>query len=986
MFPSNKLYESVSLNEYELIKNEALNNLSNNYSDLSLEEKWELIIAEFVKLPLCDADASDLIEKIQTFATKRTNKAFHNQYNIPLEDCLLYFENFYFIYSTNNPKFKLTQSQANEFLLTLQDALEMCETGKKTRFEAILKQYQTDCDWIKNNLFKWRYNILLAMYDKYNALNHIEDEFQVHVLLIMSELAKNYQLGIESNGQDLQDVHANSLNKNHIVKFFHDNVIAAFLEYEKNILTNLTQHIVCEVQSRFCTKNNENGESTVKLNWEKDELILSGQKLSDFLEFIDEHLKCSDGFSFMSLIECNDDYAAVLLKQKEFSKLVKLVLKRKLLLEGYFISVDQFTRDNTPYLRENLRLMLPISSKDIIRVNEIIKNQESFNWQELKTYKNIIFMYPDLILQNIHKFPGIIHSLPPELKNNPRFLEDTLLYIEGIVCDNQISTNESYANVLLDIIKLTNNSLCLSSIFLDFNLSKELVKRNGLILQFLPRDLRNNEEIVSAAVHQNPFALIYANEGLQTRRTLANLLLKQFNSVPFVAESQSFYEQIRLIHTHLKNNLPASLNEQFNDLPKVWEKNPTDMTLICFNIKQMQIIYQLLNNARINSIELFVKAQLLNPELLVKVITERKHKKFPALQFVANVKYLKHFNNALVNENFNNWNNGFWNTRRRASESILTISTDNLNRNIMHYITKNNSWILAMMQYEADNLALTGFQSFTEALLQLFETSKANLKFSMSLLYVLTTLTLTIALSTFIGLRLYQNLSQNFVETFTAILAGVSVTGIISLLPTLFCRINLEEALFTFRVSCMLPFITLINALMFCNNTIFMHTIPALQKASNLNYLFLFKILNTIFTSDPFDLNKEESDLLTRCYTRILQLRLMQKDVADEGADLLQSLLDNVLSNWDISIEELTQNDNTALEAKIYKALSNPQHCDIRGENITISLHNALQLAEKDFKFVEKLVPYITRESSLMRFFTRRDVNTPQSQLTYQFN
>lgn len=566
MFPTNKLYVSVSLNEHESFKIEALNKLVENYENLSVDEKWELVINAFIQLIPSD---NSLHNKLREFASKRTNKAFQNQYNVPLEDCLIYFENFYFIYSTEEEKFKLTQSQKNEFLITLKDAIDVCETGLKTRFESILKQYQTDCNWIRNHLYKWRYNILSAMHDKYNEQHHIEDGYRVHVLLKMSELAKNYQLGIEYTGRDLQDVHASQININEIVRYFQKNVVSEFLEYERNILNNLTQHIVYEIKRRFSPKVDSTIEQTTSFNWETQNLIIPIDNFENFSAFIDEHVTCPDAFSLMSFFTLDDDSSTILPTLNEFSKLVKIVLKHKMILEGYFISVKQLT-ENQEDLRENLRLMLDIPLEKIIKVSEIIQSQETFNWGELEEYKDVIFNYPYLILENIEKFPEILHSLPPEIKFNTRFLEIVLENLELIFCIEKNETNEQYADIIMEILELSDGNLFVAQAVLDKDLSKKLVARNGLLLKNLPYDLQNDEEIVTIAVSQNSFALIYASKEQQKNRSFPPILPEFAN--------ESIYFQIALAFEYFKNALPGSVSLEFNELPDFWEHNPDEIS------------------------------------------------------------------------------------------------------------------------------------------------------------------------------------------------------------------------------------------------------------------------------------------------------------------------------------------------------------------------------------------------------------------------
>ncbi len=65
-------------------------------------------------------------------------------------------------------------------------------------------------------------------------------------------------------------------------------------------------------------------------------------------------------------------------------------------------------------------------------------------------------------------------------------------------------------------------------IITDRNEAMEMVAKNGINLQYLSADLRNNEEIVKIAVSRNGWALEYASPRLQDKEEVVSIAVSNW--------------------------------------------------------------------------------------------------------------------------------------------------------------------------------------------------------------------------------------------------------------------------------------------------------------------------------------------------------------------------------------------------------------------------------------------------------------------------
>ncbi len=114
--------------------------------------------------------------EMEPFREDRLNAQLN--YNVlSLQTCIHYFEQFYFIYTTNDLNYQLGNSEKNNLINLIKSAIVEipCEPGKQERFEMALQLYRRDLNWIQNELSKYRYLILVQMQERYNFENGVED-------------------------------------------------------------------------------------------------------------------------------------------------------------------------------------------------------------------------------------------------------------------------------------------------------------------------------------------------------------------------------------------------------------------------------------------------------------------------------------------------------------------------------------------------------------------------------------------------------------------------------------------------------------------------------------------------------------------------------------------------------------------------------------------------------------------------------------------
>ena len=174
---------------------------------------------------------------ISEFMDKRL-LSIENKYVLSTQKILDYVERFYFLYQTNNQIFALSEPAKKSLISQLKEAMtnsQLCESGRYIRFESIIMEFSADKNWINVFLQKQRYLII-------NELNQ-EFDANVHTLGLMQLYAHEKNLGLTPL-DEISDVYIGHIKECSIKNFFDKHYVEKFTAYEKNVVNNLSEHLL----------------------------------------------------------------------------------------------------------------------------------------------------------------------------------------------------------------------------------------------------------------------------------------------------------------------------------------------------------------------------------------------------------------------------------------------------------------------------------------------------------------------------------------------------------------------------------------------------------------------------------------------------------------------------------------------------------------------------------------------------------------------
>ena len=506
MLASKKLYQLMSLKEYNTAEQTCIKSLAQDYETKSVPEKWDIVLGIFKTL------APEYSDKLTSFQSARKNTNY-NLFNLSLPDCLNYFEHFYFLYTTTDSRFKLSNSQKKLLLESIDDAMGTCETGISTRFEGVLQQYRTDLDWVTNVLSKSRYQLLLGLQDAYNTTYRIALSLRVHVLKIMTQLASEAGLGIQIEHY-IKDAFAYLVDKAQITQYFEEHTPKVYTkDYEEEVVNILSQHLLFELQELFCTD---------ATNWEKETLLIPTARVQEFMTFVNNRLGLTEVSPIESLGELDEDNAYCLKNKKETYALLQEFVQKKLIQDQYVIPFSAITKENAT-LAHTIQFKKGVTFSTLLKINQTLLSYTADNTdliaQCLQKNSQTLLNYPDLLLSHIKAYPELLRLLPRSLETNAYFLKQTAAAIDKALCLT-ISTGGSLtqANKLIKpLLRLIKHNPHLVSTLSTPLLSYEpfalsLVAIDGLLIKHLPESLQQEQHIAHSAIRRTPFSALYASQ------------------------------------------------------------------------------------------------------------------------------------------------------------------------------------------------------------------------------------------------------------------------------------------------------------------------------------------------------------------------------------------------------------------------------------------------------------------------------------------
>ncbi|HBI21620.1 MAG TPA: hypothetical protein DDY37_03385 [Legionella sp.] len=154
--PTHQFYVVPGYEDYHLTKQAHLLTLDPQYNTKSTHDKWSFLMARLTA-SLTNADdmprsrdrarvsIADFQQTLNHFKTTREATSV-SYFNLSLEQCVRYFEDFYFLYTTDDPRFKLMPVAKKALLQSIAEAMGTCETGINGRFYTALQDHQKEAD------------------------------------------------------------------------------------------------------------------------------------------------------------------------------------------------------------------------------------------------------------------------------------------------------------------------------------------------------------------------------------------------------------------------------------------------------------------------------------------------------------------------------------------------------------------------------------------------------------------------------------------------------------------------------------------------------------------------------------------------------------------------------------------------------------------------------------------------------------------------
>ena len=931
LLASKKLYKLMSLEDYELAKNAYIAGLRPiSDADLSDTQKWDLIHEKFqLVLPSDDAKRS-----FSAFQAAR-KEIGTSQFNLALHDAVANFADFYFLYTTTDPRFILTTYQKARLLESILDAITTCETGITARFDSVLQLYRTDTNWITTVLSKARYNLVVHLQGMYVKYRGVLNAMSVHVLPSMILLAEQKGLGVKCE-HVTQDPFSTAKKERDIAQFFNQHYPLVFhADYENIIVEILSEHLLFEMQELYCPPG---------VNWSTGNVIIPTDRIQEFNAYVVNRVAV-EGFDAYSIGDLEPGSRLVLKNKADVLAVIRQCIRKKLVNEAYFIPFEQITRSNTGLLNE-LYIRPGIDSALLLELNEALMNYTDAAADNvgrlMKEHAGLILQYPSLLTTHLITHPQLLGLMPNVLRNNPYFVGEAIGVIDRAIVtamENQ-QPIEVLTATLLGLARDDSSALNqLSPTLLSHqSFALELVKKDGLLIGLLSDDLQHDESVLGEAIVQNPLAGWYkpssSDEGVR----------------------------LHLAYRTLRESLPAEIQRRF-------AVNSTNIEKNIASQKKMEALLPLLGNTKLTTAKTAKLAQEITPALLIDVVRYRQKMRYPSLPYCGTVSMINDFSQALAKDKITHWDKGYGYIKRQACELSRTHSgfDPSFEHSAVGSLANTRSWYLAMARTQRTKVG--SFENLGELGTQFKSTSRAIGRLLSDLLRLLATMAIGTGLVIASGfvlslmpigvpagllvLGLFLHFSAKYVPNKTL----TSVAGFIEKLSFFIAGAPLWIGLMT---------VVFINMQLPKFPQLFADLGGSLATS-------MTRIFNTLFFNAEYTKSiMPTSDLKTRTEESILRLNTINTPSALKKATLLATVWEQIDADiaTDVRQERLLPNQ---IEAEWARRLNQAQDIPHEDRTIRASFYQLASLRRDGTKPFD--IPDVIPAVSRYRFFRTTSIN-----------
>lgn len=948
MVATTKLYEPKSMAEYNTAKTAFMRQIALDSEPLSIEEQWDLLISQFNK------STPHFEDRLTAFKETR-KKINYSLFNMPVADCLAYFKDFYFLFLNDEPHFKLSTEEKKQLLQAIDDAIKTSEKGLRTRFEWILQQFRKAPDWVSNVLCKTRCNLLQRMQQDYSDTHKVDDALRIQVLNVMSELADEQGLGINLQHY-FKDSYTAFTDKESITHYFLKQYPRLFItEYEEPVVDILCQHLLSEMVTLF---------GPVGINWETQPIIISEEMLHTFGRYLASRLSMPD-IDAHSLGILDNKYPYTLKIKGACLGIIRVLIKQKLLNEGYLIPFEQITSENLAVanilkLRKNERLSSIIDFKEGLATYNGDNGSEIA--QLMMRHTKTLLHYPELLLSQIENHPSLLLLLPQELKTNPCFLEQSIKLLDRLLVTALDSRDDRRINQLLSCLfrLTTEDSSFLSKLSIqllnDRRIAYELVSIDGLLLRILPPVLKRDQDIVDQAIKQNPLAFLYTNHFINLNNQMMALAMRDMDMVGGIPGSRREYNKaVEQNYASLYNCLPVELQSDFPQSFQLTIANNARIAQLITCMRQIKAIHTLINAETLSSNSVIALTQALSPLLLIKIIKQRKALSLPPLPYCDDFTVVDSFYNALKEKDIDCWQEGYASVKKQACElnRVYFGYDETYEKSAVGYLARTDSWFIAMLQHQR---YLTGsfknWEQFWSQVLLALKTTAA-LVFSIAKLAVVGIAGISLAifvnvliaklvpLTVFFGLLLFAvigPLAASYIGNRALMGTTLALSLITSTIAALDVYIVTGTVIFYVYEGLKLPFL--------------------IKELINANITLLMRSIKYIFSSSDWKQTPlPDADLSRKCEDSIMRLKMIDNPSAQEKARVLETILKEI--NHDMR-EGLSKGTilPEQIESELARHLNVPYTMSYQGKRYQVSFYQIASIRRSNsmqFKIPEEL-------------------------------
>lgn len=901
MLPTQKLYQTVDRTQYDEQKQRYIRALWPTYHGLDNRAKWAHLMEAFSRL--FPAEGPVVLDFLQA----RLN-TIESSNTISLANCLNYFEQFYFIYTTTDALYKLNDAEKRALKQQVLDGMGVgCETGKQERFELALASYRRDTHWIDGHLSQMRYHCLERLAEQYNQVHLIADSYSIHTNKTMKALAEAKQMGIQSEAE-LNDAYLTPDKIAAITAYFNTHSPAAYREFEAHAAGDLAQQLLNEFTDFL------KAHAMSMTDWEQNGLLIPDALLPELSRFFDS--KSFDAI-MDDLRDESDETHLKFKKKADFIDGLQTLVKKKLLQNGYYVSLSALhalpVDADVPSLPT---WHVGVSMQDVMAVRKAL-DCVSEDWADvLLQHQTVLLQYPQLVLSRVSAQIRILSVLPDALRINGLFVDAAITAVNTRLLVAMNARDADQIDRIIDSLFVFLNGSCDDlSLFSDSVLShplvaKALVKRNGVLLKQMPLSIRKNQGVVQDAIEQNGFALCFASNDLQKNASLIEKGLAQlersygtFGALESLEPLTPYQLRITQIYNRLKKNRPDGLVlPEFNRSGESAWGHPDLILERLKAIQQMAALDALCRLDVVGPLKLALLAQHITPEDLIRAVHYRKRNRQSSLPYC---EQLESFHGALVVHHCH-WRQpgGYWAARLRA-QAVPGVDTDLHAATPVGFLARTPDWYMALVQHHrAHSLEFKTSAQWIQSIQKIIQAALTSMWFFLKCgALILALVSLILCLSLFIVLTLYSFLflivSAEVALFGAAFVASSAFFGVLNNLLAIL-GIPLGSGLIDLMVLHMLEPLVPIYALDIACTQLTQST----QALATHVYAFMMSTYATIFLPAPAPLPTDT--LAARCERSIERLIFTKEEAsAHQKGMLLSTLWDKIQAEGPCESEDV---------------------------------------------------------------------------------